>query len=99
LQSEAVHASEDDDKSDPGSPRLKRIATGWRSLPSLLGGLGWRLLLRVLFFSSVITLLLTLMQLYLDYRRDVGAIDQRMSEIDSGYRQSLGEGLWRLAGC
>ena len=63
---------------------------------ALPGGIGWRLLLQVLFFSSVITLLLTLTQLYLDYRRDVGAIDQRMSEIDSGYSRSLGEGLWRL---
>jgi PAS domain S-box-containing protein len=77
-------------------PRLRRIAKGRRSLPGLLGGIGWRLLVRVLFFSSAITLLLTLAQLYLDYRRDVSAIDQRMSEIDSGYRQSLGEGLWRL---
>jgi PAS domain S-box-containing protein len=77
-------------------PRLRRIAKARRSLPGLLGGIGWRLLVRVLFFSSAITLLLTLAQLYLDYRRDVSAIDQRMSEIDSGYRQSLGEGLWRL---
>jgi C4-dicarboxylate-specific signal transduction histidine kinase len=35
-----------------------------------------------------------MLQLYLDYRRDVSAIDLRMSEIDSGYRGSLGEGLW-----
>src|SRR5208282_4894982 len=67
-----------------------------RPLPGLFGGIGWRLLVRVLFFSSAITLLLTAAQLYFDYRRDVRAIDQRMSEIDSGYRQSLGEGLWRL---
>ncbi|WP_158091550.1 sensor histidine kinase [Bradyrhizobium canariense] len=36
------------------------------------------------------------MQLYLDYRRDVHAIDIRIAEIFNGYRQSLGEGLWRL---
>jgi PAS domain S-box-containing protein len=96
LQFEATHASEDGGKSDRGSPTLRRIATAWRSLPGRLGGVGWRLLVRVLFFSSVITLLLALTQLYLDYRRDVRAIDQRMSEIDSGYRQSLGEGLWRM---
>ena len=68
----------------------------WLPLPGPRGGVGWRLLVGVLFFSSVITLLLTLTQLYLDYRSGVRAIDQRMSEIDSGYRQSLGEGLWRL---
>jgi len=72
------------------------MAAAWRSLPSHQGGIGWRLLVRVLLFSSVITLLLTFTQLYLDYRRDVRAIDQRMSEIDSGYRQSLGEGLWQM---
>jgi PAS domain S-box-containing protein len=44
----------------------------------------------------VITLLLTMMELYLDYRRDVQAIDLRMSEIDSGYGRSLGDGLWRV---
>jgi PAS domain S-box-containing protein len=96
LKFEAARASKADGKSDRGSPTLRRIATAWRSLPGLLGGIGWRLLVRVLFFSSVITLLLTLMQLYLDYRRDVQAIDLRMSEIDDGYRRSLGEGLWRL---
>jgi Periplasmic sensor domain found in signal transduction proteins len=96
LQFEATHASNGDGKPDRGSPTLRRIATAWRWLPGRLGGIGWHLLVRVLFFSSVITLLLTLAQLYLDYRRDVRAIDQRMSEIDDGYRQSLGEGLWRL---
>jgi Periplasmic sensor domain found in signal transduction proteins len=96
LQFEATHASKDGGKSERGSPTLRRIATAWRSLPGRFGGIGWRLLVRVLFFSSVITLLLTLTQLYLDYYRDARAIDQRMSEIDSGYRQSLGEGLWRM---
>jgi PAS domain S-box-containing protein len=93
---EVTPASKDDGKSDRGSPPLGRIATAWRSLPGFLGGIGWHLLVRVLLFSSVITLLLTLTQLYLDYRRDVGAIDLRMSEIDGSYRQSLSERLWRL---
>ena len=96
MQFEATHASKDGGKSDHGSPAPRRIATGWRSLTGRFGGIGGRLLVRVLFFSSVITLLLTLTQLYLDYRREVRAIDLRMSEIDSGYRQSLGEGLWRM---
>jgi PAS domain S-box-containing protein len=95
LQSEVTQIDKDDDKSDRGWP-MRGATTAWRSLPDLLGGIGWRLLVRVLFFSSVITLLLSLMELYLDYRRDVGAIDQRMTEIDSGYRQSLGDGLWRM---
>jgi PAS domain S-box-containing protein len=95
VQHQATHARKDASEANSVSPLLRHITTAWRSLPGL-GGIGLRLLVRVLLFSSVITLLLTLMQLYLDYRRDVGAIDERMSEIDSGYRRSLGEGLWRL---
>jgi signal transduction histidine kinase len=96
VRDEAIRASVGDGKSDRGSPLLTRIATTWRSLPGFPGGIGWRLLVRVLLFSLLITLLLTVIQLYLDYRRDVQAIDMRMSEIDSSYRRSLGEGLWRL---
>jgi PAS domain S-box-containing protein len=94
LQVDATHANREG--GDHGSPGLRRFAMAWRSLKFLIGGVGWRLLVRVLLFSSVVTLLLTLMQLYLDYSRDIQAIDQRMSEIDAGYRRSLGEGLWRL---
>jgi PAS domain S-box-containing protein len=96
VQYEVRPADKDDGKSDRGPLPPGRIATAWPSLPGSRGGIGWRLLVGVLLFSSVITLLLTLVQLYLDYRRDVGAIDLRMSEIDGGYRQSLGEGIWRL---
>jgi PAS domain S-box-containing protein len=96
LQFEATDASKDGGQSDRGSPTPRRIATVWRSLPGFRGSIGWRLLVHVLFFSSVVTLLLTLIQLYFDYRRDVQAIDLRMSEIDSVYSRSLGDGLWRL---
>jgi PAS domain S-box-containing protein len=96
LQFEATPARKDSGQSNRGSPTLRRVPTVWRSLPGRLGGLGWRLLVRVLFFSSAVTLLLTLIQLYFDYRRDVQAIDLRMSEIDSVYSRSLGDGLWRL---
>jgi PAS domain S-box-containing protein len=80
---------------DGGSP-VARFTTAWRSLLGFRAGIGWRLLVGVVFFSSVVTLILTLTELYLDYRRDVQAIDLRMSEIESVYSQSLGDGLWRL---
>ncbi|AEH88856.1 multi-sensor signal transduction histidine kinase [Mesorhizobium opportunistum WSM2075] len=98
LQPESTYASTGGGKSDRGSPKLRRGASVWRLLPDPLRGIGGRLLVRVLIFSSVITLLLTLAQLYLDYRSDVQAIDQKMSEIDSSYRQSLSEGLWEMDG-
>lgn len=96
MQSESTYASTNGGKSDRESSKLRRSASAWRLLPDLLRGIGGRLLVRVFFFSSVITLLLTLAQLYLDYRSDVQAIDQKMSEIDSSYRQSLSEGLWEM---
>jgi PAS domain S-box-containing protein len=71
-------------------------ATMWRSFDRLRGGIGPRLLVRVLLFSFVITQIVTLVQLGFDYRRDLGAIDGRMSEIAGSYSQSLGEGLWNL---
>jgi PAS domain S-box-containing protein len=70
--------------------------TTWRLFDRLRRGIGPRLLMRVLLFSVVSTLVLTLLQLYLDYRRDTGAIDHRMAEIADSYGHSLGEGLWNL---
>ena len=59
-------------------------------------GIGARLLIRVILFSSAVTLVLTTLQLYLDYRRDVSVIDQRLGEIEHSYLASIGEGLWQL---
>jgi PAS domain S-box-containing protein len=75
---------------------LSQIRVTWRSFHRLRRGIGPRLLASVLLFSSAITLILTLFQLYFDYRYDVGAIESRMSEIEGSYLQSLGEGLWNL---
>src|SRR4029453_5830428 len=70
--------------------------TTWRLFDRLRRGIGPRLLMRVLLFSIVSTLVLTLSQLYLDYRRDTGAIDHRVAEIADNYGHSLGEGLWNF---
>jgi PAS domain S-box-containing protein len=70
--------------------------TTWPAFRRLRRGIGPRLLVRVVLFSIASTLILTLSQLYLDYRRETRAIDGRMSEIAESYRHSLGEGLWNL---
>jgi PAS domain S-box-containing protein len=75
--------------------RFRARAT-WRFFQRLRRGLAPRLLVSVLLFSAAITLILTLGQLYLDYLHDVRLIESRMSEIERGYLQSLGEGLWNL---
>ena len=96
MQDQATDASKADGGADATSLRRARIATTWRSLNRFHSRLGLRLLARVFLFSSAITLLLTSLQLYLEYRRDVGTIDRRISEIENSYRRSLGEGLWNL---
>ncbi|SFO71886.1 PAS domain S-box-containing protein [Bradyrhizobium sp. Ghvi] len=59
-------------------------------------GIGPRLLAAVLLFSSVVTLTLTALQLYLDYDREVGVIETRLEEVGRSTTDSLGESLWNL---
>src|SRR5262252_7328486 len=75
---------------------LVRLRMTWRSFHRWRRGIGPRLLVCVLLFSFAITLLLTLFQLYFDYRYDVRAIESRLSEIEGSYLQSLGGSLWNL---
>ena len=56
-------------------------------------GVGPRLLAAVLLFSSVVTLTLTALQLYLDYNREVGLIETRLDEIGRSTTGSLGESV------
>jgi PAS domain S-box-containing protein len=67
-----------------------------RSPVALGRGLGGQLLVRVLLFSSVVTLILTALQLYLDYRRDISILDRRLTEIERSYLPGITEGLWQL---
>src|SRR5215510_4127993 len=89
-------AGKDDHELEAGWPVLSQIRMIWRSFHRWRRGIGPRLLVRVLLFSAAITLILTLFQLYLDYRYAVRAIESRMSEIEGSYLQSLSEGLWNL---
>ena len=66
------------------------------SFDRLRGGIGFRLLAAVLLFSSLVTLTLTALQLYLDYDREVGVIETRLDEIGRSYLATLSESLWAL---
>lgn len=59
-------------------------------------GIGRRVLVSILLFSSLVTLLATALQLYTDYRRDLGIIENRLEDIDSSYLASIGASLWNL---
>jgi PAS domain S-box-containing protein len=48
----------------------------------------------ILIFSSCVTLFLTVIQLYFDYSRDIGLIDEKLKLIETSYQQSFAESLW-----
>ena len=53
-----------------------------------------RFILYILLFSSVITLLSTSYQLYLDYSHDVNTIQKNMRQIELSYLNSIVNSLW-----
>jgi PAS domain S-box-containing protein len=67
-----------------------------RLLAASRHGIGVRLLIGVLLFGSFVTLILTAVQLYGDYRRDVADVESRLERIGDLYLNSLAEGLWNL---
>ncbi|MBR0715551.1 ATP-binding protein [Bradyrhizobium liaoningense] len=91
-------AASKDELSGIGAPIAPPLLTARlsRIINWLGGGIGPRLLAAVLLFSSVVTLTLTALQLYLDYDREVSAIETRLDEIGRSYLGSLGESLWSL---
>ena len=62
----------------------------------LLGGIGRRLLIGILLFSTLLTLVLSALQLYLEYRRDLQALDTRIEQISGSYHDALARSLWSL---
>lgn len=59
-------------------------------------GIGRRLLILILLVSSLITLILTAFQLYIDFKHEVSTIEQRFEYIQQGYQESLSTSLWNL---
>ena len=59
-------------------------------------GIGQRLVVVILLFSSVVTLILTSFQLYLDFRRDVTVIETRLDEVRESHVQSVTASLWNV---
>jgi len=55
-----------------------------------------RLLVFILLFSSFFALLAIILQLYLDYNRDLSEIDNRLQQIEISYLASLTNSLWAL---
>jgi len=60
------------------------------------GGIAVALLLRVVLFSTFVTLVLTILQLSLSYRSERARLEGRFAEIEQASSRSLAEGLWSL---
>jgi diguanylate cyclase (GGDEF)-like protein len=59
-------------------------------------GIAPRLLAFILLFSSLVTVVSTGFQLFFDYRRDLGAIESRLDQIEGSYLGSLAHSLWDM---
>ncbi len=66
------------------------------SLPLLQprSGIARRLIVQVILFSTVITLIISGIQLYRDYLHDLSLINTRMQQIEDANLKSLTNGLW-----
>ncbi len=53
-----------------------------------------RLIIGLTLFSSLVTLILTGLQLYTEYHRDIAQVDRRIADIKEGYSASLVTSLW-----
>lgn len=53
-------------------------------------------MIAILCFSSLITLVITVSDLYLEYRAGVAIIRDRLKQVEISYAASLGESLWKL---
>ena len=58
------------------------------------GRLALRVIIGLTLFSSIVTLILTGLQLYAEFNRDVALLDQRLGEIKHGYSGGLMTSLW-----
>ncbi len=63
--------------------------------PGIFGSvIARRLILYVVLFSSVITLIATAFQLYLDYESDIDLIEDKLQQVRTAHLKSLSETLW-----
>ncbi len=64
------------------------------SRDTLEHSLSRRLLSYILLCSATFAMLVTAIQLYVDYSKDVSEIDQRIWQIQSSYSESIASSLW-----
>jgi signal transduction histidine kinase len=58
--------------------------------------IGKRLLFYILLFSSVVTIVATGLQLFIDYQRDISQVKTRLDNVQKSYLPSVAASLWNL---
>ena len=64
------------------------------TLQAFKSRIGRRLVVAVVLFSSFITLISTVIQLYVDYKRDLAQIEEYFSQIEASHLQSIIYSVW-----
>ncbi len=54
----------------------------------------WKLIIVLIIFSSLITLITTAIQLFLEYDRDINAIKSHFQQVERSYLNSISENVW-----
>ena len=65
-------------------------------LEALKGELAKKLIITMILVSSVLALLITCVQLYVDYRYDIASVENELIDIEAGYSESITESVWVL---
>ncbi|GAA0411960.1 hypothetical protein GCM10009133_20470 [Cocleimonas flava] len=64
--------------------------------PNISSKIGRAFLLRVLLFSSLVTLLLSGIQLYIEYKKDLNQINEVREQINKSYLKSIENAVWGI---
>ena len=54
----------------------------------------YKLLISTLLFSALLTFLITIVQLYMDYKNGIKSIHTQLDLVESSYRTSLSQSIW-----
>ena len=76
------------------SGQLGTSSTGRTSLASRISPLAWQMVTATIAFSTLVALLATVFQLYVDFRRDMGQIDATFQQVQKSYLPTLANALW-----
>lgn len=79
-----------------GAEQVAVVEGNRTSSTPLRAGIATRVLASIMLFSSLVTLISTLVQLYFDFRREVDSIHARFRDIELSTVPSLGGSLWQF---